>query len=140
MVITSKNTGKGSLCVFCCCFICCAIPGIIAFLMLNNYFGDLPTVDAVVTNLLTCPKTEPGEEASYKISFNFTTLEGDDVSVTTEYCSILAPKVNDTVKIYYSPADPELVVQESLVNIGYITAKVAAGIGWSLVLISFCVG
>ena len=130
----SKALGCTALISFCCCLVCCAIPGVIGIAVLSNVF-DWPEVEAVVTGLWLCPDSSEDNDL-YKISFNFTTWEGDVVSGTTDYCASFVPGVGDTETIYYDPSNPEVVVQESLIDIAYIASKVAAGIGWSFVIIS----
>jgi hypothetical protein len=134
-----KATGISAVAVFCCCLVCCAIPGIVALVVLNQEFSDWPVVDAVVVGTTFCSGGDSSSESTYSVRYNFTTLEGDQIVAETDYCHSPVPDIGETDQIRYDPDDPSSILEEDLLDIGFIAAKAAAGVGWACVAIGLCV-
>jgi hypothetical protein len=143
--MSARNaTGISAMAVFCCCLMCCAIPGVVALIVLNQEFNDWIVVDAVVIGTTFCSSgssssSNRGSESTYSVTYNFTTVEGEQITAETDYCSSPVPDIGETDQITYDPDDPSSIIERDILDIGFIAAKAGAGVGWTCVVIGLCV-
>eukprot|EP00980_Cylindrotheca_fusiformis_P009334 scaffold2047_cov129-Cylindrotheca_fusiformis.AAC.13 len=130
-----KGTRLSVLALLCFCLICCAIPGAIALIVLNHEFSSWPKVDALVIGTSECHDSNSDSQKTYAIIYNYTTLDGEHITATTDYCSNPVPNVNETERIIYDPDDPHFILDEKLLDIGFYAARSTAGVGWICIAI-----
>merc|ERR1711935_396525 len=112
----------------------------VALITLNNTLVDWPVVNATVVSTRVCPQTTSDEnryqEPSYHVTFNYITLEGQNITSETEYCNDFNPETGEVKLVSYNPDDPESLVEKEVVDIGLGLAKAATGIGFAFSVIA----
>lgn len=138
----ARATGFASIGALVCCLVCCAIPGVVAIIVLNQTFGEWPVVDATVIATSFCSSSSGsansggGGGSTYSVTYNFTTLDGRPITATTGYCIDPVPDEGEIDQIAYDPDDPTTILDETILEYGLIAAKAAAGIGWACAAIA----
>lgn len=138
-----KATTLGAIASFCCCVICCGIPGLAGLLVIDDTIAQWPVVDGTVVSTRICEgfssNSDSNSQPTYYVTYNYTIADGTLITAETEYCTNPYPKVGEIVPITYDPENPNIVLQEEITNILLIVTKVATGIGFGLGVVALCV-
>ena len=125
-----KVTPLISLGFLTCCLCFCALPGLAGIMAMNSIREEWPLVNATLVDTFRC-KTQ--NDDSHHLMYNFVTLEGENITTTTDYCSDLHGN-----QIRYDPENPTIIIDSAHFTLGVVASQATTAVGWIFVAVTLC--